>query len=71
MELGSPHDEEGDLGNRASQPRELPPDLPKTLDDRQNLPSFSAETEIYDAWQGATIVQLLPVEDGGGITGHC
>jgi hypothetical protein len=34
-------------------PRELPDDLPKSLDDRRNVPShYTAETEMYDAWQG-------------------
>jgi hypothetical protein len=34
-------------------PRELPDDLPKSLDDRKNVPShYTAETEMYDAWQG-------------------
>lgn len=33
---------------------ELPPDLPRTLDDRRNTSAytFQAETEYYDAWQG-------------------
>jgi len=33
---------------------ELPPDLPRTLDDRRDFPSygFGDETEMYDAWQG-------------------
>lgn len=33
--------------------RELPADLPRTLDDRQNFSSYTQETEYYDAWQGA------------------
>ncbi len=34
-------------------PRALPDDLPKSLDDRKNVPShYTAETEMYDAWQG-------------------
>lgn len=44
---------EGDIGwNDTQQPRDLPPDLPKSLDDRRDL-SSKATTEIYDAWQGA------------------
>lgn len=29
----------------------LPDDLPKTLEDRR-APVFTAETEVYDPWQG-------------------
>jgi len=34
-------------------PRQLPPDLPRSLDDRRSAPAFETETEIYDAWQGS------------------
>ncbi|GME27355.1 putative dil and ankyrin domain-containing protein [Neofusicoccum parvum] len=34
------------------QPRQLPADLPRSLDDRKSVPPPAAETEIYDAWQG-------------------
>ena len=33
-------------------PRELPPDLPKSLDDRRAPRSYGGETEMYDGWQG-------------------
>lgn len=33
-------------------PRELPLDLPRSLDDRRSYPSYNQETEYYDAWQG-------------------
>lgn len=36
----------------ATRPRQLPADLPKSLDDRQPVKSFGGETEMYDAWQG-------------------
>lgn len=37
-------------------PRELPDDLPKSLDDRKSVPShYTAETEMYDAWQGTEL----------------
>lgn len=36
------------------QPRQLPADLPRSLDDRKSVPPPAAETEIYDAWQGAS-----------------
>lgn len=47
MERG-PDEEEG----APPSPRKLPDDLPRSLDDRRNLPAFGQETEIYDAWQG-------------------
>lgn len=36
----------------ATSPRVLPPDLPRSLDDRQPVRNYGAETEMYDAWQG-------------------
>ena len=35
-------------------PKELPPDLPRSLDDRRRDPTYDlgGETEYYDAWQG-------------------
>jgi hypothetical protein len=34
-------------------PRQLPDDLPKSLNDRRSVPShLPVETEMYDAWQG-------------------
>ena len=33
-------------------PRALPPDLPKSLDDRRAPQSYGGETEMYDGWQG-------------------
>jgi hypothetical protein len=39
-------------GRPEPKPRTLPDDLPKSLDDRRSVPTFSAETEMYDAWQG-------------------
>lgn len=32
--------------------RKLPDDLPTSLDDRKPAPTFSAEAEMYDGWQG-------------------
>lgn len=37
------------------QPRALPADLPRSLDDRQNFRSYNEETEYYDAWQGMVL----------------
>ena len=37
----------------AEKSRELPPDLPKSLDDRRRQPlELPPETELYDGWQG-------------------
>ena len=44
-------DEKGEIAPGFRQ-RVLPHDLPKSLDDRHPVPEFSAETEMYDAWQG-------------------
>lgn len=49
MEYGP--DEVEDEGGVPS-PRKLPDDLPRSLDDRRNVPLLGQETEIYDAWQG-------------------
>lgn len=50
------HDENEDQFEEAQEelarPRELPADLPRSLDDRKNFPSYNADTEYYDAWQG-------------------
>jgi len=59
MELGTPHsDDKGgfeDAQEEAPRPRVLPSDLPKSLDDRQPVRHYGAETEMYDAWQGAEL----------------
>jgi hypothetical protein len=57
MDIG---DNGGDIGGfgdvREKPPRALPDDLPRSLDDRKNVPSHLApETEMYDAWQGTMI----------------
>ncbi|TKA46685.1 hypothetical protein B0A49_13093, partial [Cryomyces minteri] len=36
-------------------------DLPTSLDDRRSFPSYSGETEIYDAWQGQSQFLTAPV----------
>ncbi|CAI7624350.1 unnamed protein product [Penicillium pancosmium] len=42
-------------------PKELPEDLPKSLDDRRSVPVFHQETEMYDAWQGQSQFLTTPV----------
>ncbi len=46
--FGSRHSEEDD----DTIPRPLPPDLPKSLDDRRRPTELVPETEMYDGWQG-------------------
>jgi hypothetical protein len=42
--------------NKRLSGQKLPDDLPKSLDDRMNVSShYTAETEMYDAWQGEEI----------------
>ncbi|KAL1586000.1 hypothetical protein WHR41_04907 [Cladosporium halotolerans] len=46
------HDSPSEDGEPVQKPRELPADLPRSLDDRKSFPSYNQETEYYDAWQG-------------------
>jgi hypothetical protein len=46
---------EDDMPPTRPRPKELPADLPKSLNDRRAVPEFTTETEMYDAWQGASI----------------
>jgi hypothetical protein len=59
MDIGILHsDDEGgfeDAQEEQLRPRALPSDLPKSLDDRQPVRHYGAETEMYDAWQGAEL----------------
>lgn len=45
-------EEVGGFAGGDPKPRQLPDDLPTSLDDRRSVPVYGAETEIYDAWQG-------------------
>lgn len=56
MDIG---DNGGDIGGFGEEERQrpmvLPDDLPKSLDDRRSVPAhYTAETEMYDAWQGSS-----------------
>ena len=58
MDTGDPHGGSGsEYGNEdKKKPRELPDDLPRSLNDRRSVPThFPVETEMYDAWQGEFI----------------
>ncbi|KAF2747038.1 hypothetical protein M011DRAFT_519354 [Sporormia fimetaria CBS 119925] len=43
------------LDGDSQRPRQLPPDLPTSLDDRRT-PVVNEELEIYDAWQGSNLL---------------
>lgn len=49
---GAEEAEEFEEEDAPARPRELPADLPRSLDDRRTVPSYGEETEYYDAWQG-------------------
>ena len=42
-----------DLDARLSAQRELPADLPRSLNDRRGVRHSGVETEMYDGWQGS------------------
>jgi hypothetical protein len=56
MDLSDPYMEDGNVDevyeDAPTGSRQLPADLPKSLDDRQPVRSYGGETEMYDAWQG-------------------
>lgn len=54
------HDLEDDQGfDDQPKPRELPADLPRSLDDRKAFSGYgNVETEYYDAWQGMQLPDL-------------
>ncbi|ROT39373.1 hypothetical protein SODALDRAFT_323766 [Sodiomyces alkalinus F11] len=57
MDLGNSN---GDNGQQ--KPRQLPADLPKSLDDRRSRPAdFVPETEMYDGWQGQSQFLTSPI----------
>ncbi|KAK4545161.1 hypothetical protein LTR36_003712 [Oleoguttula mirabilis] len=60
QDIGNGHPGSEDEQEEVPRPRQLPVDLPRTLDDRQNFPSYSQETEYYDAWQGQSQFLTAP-----------
>lgn len=50
------HDSQSEDEDPLPRPRELPLDLPRSLDDRKSVPSYTQETEYYDAWQGELLL---------------
>jgi hypothetical protein len=51
------HDSHSEDEAPLPRPRELPLDLPRSLDDRKSVPAYTQETEYYDAWQGELLLQ--------------
>lgn len=58
MDSGDVHEDEHDVAEEPTSPRQLPPDLPKSLDDRRTVLNIGAETEMYDAWQGGPTISV-------------
>lgn len=58
MDAGRPsEDEQGataltEPDEESPRPRQLPSDLPTSLDDRRAPATFDTGVEVYDAWQG-------------------
>jgi hypothetical protein len=52
--MESPTDEHAFTGHlgEPQKTRQLPADLPTSLDDRRSTRIITEETEMYDAWQG-------------------
>ncbi|PWW74762.1 hypothetical protein C7212DRAFT_298834 [Tuber magnatum] len=61
MDLGDPYDDDNGLQVGTLPPRVLPPDLPRSLNDRRRTLPLTAETEVYDAWQGEAQFITAPV----------
>jgi hypothetical protein len=54
--MDSPTDDTAYTGD-PRKPRQLPADLPTSLDDRRAVHVMGEETEMYDAWQGECLGQ--------------
>ncbi|KAI4715696.1 hypothetical protein E4T48_08139 [Aureobasidium sp. EXF-10727] len=55
-----PHDDDHGFDEQPK-PRELPADLPRSLDDRKTFSGYgNVETEYYDAWQGQSQFLTAP-----------
>jgi len=52
-------EQDGEVELESERLRQLPADLPTSLDDRRSFPSYNQETEYYDAWQGTEHGQLV------------
>ncbi|KAI9884555.1 MAG: hypothetical protein M1823_003650 [Watsoniomyces obsoletus] len=61
MEPVDTHEEDHSVEEEVPTPRQLPADLPKSLDDRRDLPTFGVTEEIYDAWQGQSQFLSSPI----------
>lgn len=61
MESSDEFEDAPELPKPLLQPRQMPSDLPTSLNDRRSVPVFSQETEIYDAWAGQSQFLTTPV----------
>lgn len=68
MDLSDPYMEDGNddevYEDAPTGHRQLPADLPKSLDDRQPVRSYGGETEMYDAWQGRVRIPNYSMRSG-------
>lgn len=63
MDIGD--SDSGEFEGQPKKPRELPSDLPKSLDDRRAVrDTLVRETEYYDGWQGRFSEAQRPNDDG-------
>ncbi|KAH8820008.1 hypothetical protein F5884DRAFT_33357 [Xylogone sp. PMI_703] len=62
MDIGDNGGEDVGFADEVKQPRVLPDDLPRSLDDRKTVSAeYAPETEMYDAWQGQSQFLTTPV----------
>jgi hypothetical protein len=59
IEFKVAHDSRSEDESPLPRPRQLPLDLPRSLDDRKSVPAYTQETEYYDAWQGEKLPDKL------------
>jgi hypothetical protein len=63
MDFGDNGGDIGGSGEEKQRPQALPDDLPKSLDDRRSVPThYTAETEMYDAWQGGRSIGIVSLD---------
>jgi hypothetical protein len=62
MDPGESSEGENGFAETQTRPRQLPDDLPTSLDDRRHTPHMGPETEMYDAWQGRSFRSHLRLD---------
>ena len=64
MDIGDTYDsyhESEELESQLPCQRQLPADLPTSLEDRRAPINYVGETEMYDGWQGAKNGSAMPL----------